>query len=860
MKTPTSTVTSLLLASFVLIGLSARASDIVFVTQPVSQNIAAGSNVTFSVSVTNLAPISFQWRFNGSGISGATNASFTITNAQGINGGAYNCVLSNTTGSVTSQVAQLVVFTKVWTGAGDGINWNNASNWSGGTLPGSSDDVLINMPGNVTVNNSGGLSIRSMVCQNNLLIGGIGNYIQVSGEAQVYGSLTVGQGTYVQASGADASFISYGPVSADGASFYASSGGYVSLPGLTNYNAGSVSTTRYLQSSGVGSVLSIPNLTSIYGPNNGYNLYIQASSGGQLNLSGVTNIVGTLPGTSANTQVSANGTNSIINLLQLITFSSPYGTSSITEQNGGIVLINNVAAINGTTYLLIGNVNLPNGAIGVAYSSTFIPQGGKSPFAWSLVTSNLPPGLSLSSSTGIISGTPATNGVYTFLVQVTDANNLSAEANVTLTITTPDSGFSATHAMPAYVSPGTNAFTCQISYPSNRQLYELYWQPNLPAGWTLLSASGDGSPEAINGQIVFEAASLPNPINITCIVSIPAGSTGTNIISGNVTYFMNGMNDVTNIYASPNPLLVPPAKRHSADYEDAPWVIDGLEASRVLGYWRAGAYHVSPGSVDGYGIGSGSTNGTLHSADFEVPIWSLDGTEMNRVLAYWRAGAYHPDTNGVDGYAPGPMVPTAAVPAPHALVSFNSPDLSYTETGPDLYSAGGSLQVTNAVTYNGTLLSLLWRPSLPAGWAVTAAFAPGNPEVRAGEIVWTGTLPSSPFQLVYTVQTAVGDHAAHQISTAVEYHKLGNANPNVAPSISSPSLALATVKIKSVRVIGNQVSLNVAGENGQQYNIQRSTDFVNWQIITNVTATNGTASIQDSFADQKAFYRAVLVQ
>lgn len=56
------------------------------------------------------------------------------------------------------------------------------------------------------------------------------------------------------------------------------------------------------------------------------------------------------------------------------------------------------------------------------------------------------------------------------------------------------------------------------------------------------------------------------------------------------------------------------------------------------------------------------------------------------------------------------------------------------------------------------------------------------------------------------------------------------------------------------------MSLNLAGETGQQYLIQRSTDLLHWKTIPTVTALNGTAAFQDNYADQRAFYRAVLVQ
>jgi hypothetical protein len=294
-------------------------------------------------------------------------------------------------------------------------------------------------------------------------------------------------------------------------------------------------------------------------------------------------------------------------------------------------------------------------------------------------------------------------------------------------------------------------------------------------------------------------------------------------------------------------------------------VIDGNEVTRTLAYWRAGAYHLAGNTADGYSAGPGSTNGPLYTADYEAPFWVIDGSELNRVLAYWRAGAYHPDTTGLDGYAPGPMTPAAVVPITEALtplaqVAYSSPNFSYTESGPDLYTAGGLIQVTNEVTYNGTLLSLLWHPALPSGWTVMGASAPGNPETRGGEIVWTTTLPGSPFQLIYTVQTSADDHTAHQISATAEYQFTGMVNPAVISSNAVPPLAVATLKINPITLQDGQISLNIAGENEQQYIIQRSTDLINWQTIATVTIANGVASASDLETNQQAFYRAVLVQ
>jgi len=62
---------------------------------------------------------------------------------------------------------------------------------------------------------------------------------------------------------------------------------------------------------------------------------------------------------------------------------------------------------------------LPDAAQGVSYSQTFTASGGTAPYAFTL-GGQLPPGLSLNSSTGQFSGTPTAPGSYDFTVSATD--------------------------------------------------------------------------------------------------------------------------------------------------------------------------------------------------------------------------------------------------------------------------------------------------------------------------------------------------------------------------------------------------------------------------------------------------------
>jgi len=78
-------------------------------TQPASQAIAAGGNVTFSVAATGTPPLAYQWFFNGAVISGATSSSLGLNDVQLINAGSYSVAVSGTSNTVVSSNAVLAV-------------------------------------------------------------------------------------------------------------------------------------------------------------------------------------------------------------------------------------------------------------------------------------------------------------------------------------------------------------------------------------------------------------------------------------------------------------------------------------------------------------------------------------------------------------------------------------------------------------------------------------------------------------------------------------------------------------------------------------------------------------------------------
>jgi large repetitive protein len=81
----------------------------------------------------------------------------------------------------------------------------------------------------------------------------------------------------------------------------------------------------------------------------------------------------------------------------------------------------------------------PDGTVGVAYAQNFFVQGGVAPYAWSIVSGQLPPGLRLVSPNppdvdNRLSGTPTTAGTFTFTVQVTDSRGAQTTVQDSLTV------------------------------------------------------------------------------------------------------------------------------------------------------------------------------------------------------------------------------------------------------------------------------------------------------------------------------------------------------------------------------------------------------------------------------------------
>lgn len=104
------------------------------------------------------------------------------------------------------------------------------------------------------------------------------------------------------------------------------------------------------------------------------------------------------------------------------------GTYSDTITFGGAVSGNNLMAfIAAFSGVVASNVlsascgNPPTAYKNSVYTHTFGASGGTAPYTFSISAGSLPPGLTLNSSTGVVSGTPTSSGTFNFTLLVTDS-------------------------------------------------------------------------------------------------------------------------------------------------------------------------------------------------------------------------------------------------------------------------------------------------------------------------------------------------------------------------------------------------------------------------------------------------------
>ncbi len=154
-----------------------------------------------------------------------------------------------------------------------------------------------------------------------------------------------------------------------------------------------------------------------------------------------------------------------------------------------------VCLANSTITTPAGNpATLTTGEPRYAYTYAFAGTGGTT---WSVIAGSLPPGLTLNSSTGRLTGTPSTLGTYTFTVRLNATTGTSATRDCTLVIagcvlggggTTANGTISFGNIDPSLAITIYGTVTQQVSFTC--LLGQAYTVTASPAsGWTMTSGT-----------------------------------------------------------------------------------------------------------------------------------------------------------------------------------------------------------------------------------------------------------------------------------------------------------------------------------------------------------------------------------
>jgi len=188
-----------------------------------------------------------------------------------------------------------------WDGGGDGVSWSDRLNWRDDTPPSTNDDVVIASPATTVLlsGTNSQVTVRSVQCDAGFTL----NHARLTftaGASYFHGPVELSGSTLV-VNGTGASLVTAGAVVATNASFYATGGAVVTLPGLKESYGNSL-----WHVSDPGSALHLPGLTNL-APGFIFNAMI--SDGGQLLASNLVRI-----GVEGFARVRADGTNSFVDL------------------------------------------------------------------------------------------------------------------------------------------------------------------------------------------------------------------------------------------------------------------------------------------------------------------------------------------------------------------------------------------------------------------------------------------------------------------------------------------------------------------------------------------------------------------
>ncbi len=257
---------------------------------------------------------------------------------------------------------------------------------------------------------------------------------------------------------------------------------------------------------------------------------------------------------------------------------------------------------------------LSSGTIAVGYSQAVSASGGTGPYTYAITSGSLPPGLSMSITSGSFSGTPTGAGTYNFVVTATDSSTGTGPFNTSkaysITIAAPTISVS-----PSLLSAGTigTAYSQAITASGGTGSYTFTVTSGAPPAGLTLSSGGtlSGMPTA-GGTFNFTVTATDN-------------STGTGApFSGSRAYSL--------VIAAPTIALAPttlPSAAIAAAYNQTITASGGTASysyAITAGALPAGLMLSSAGVLDGTPTAGGTFNFTVTATDSSTGTGPFTGS------------------------------------------------------------------------------------------------------------------------------------------------------------------------------------------------------------------------------------------
>jgi sugar lactone lactonase YvrE len=394
---------------------------------------------------------------------------------------------------------------------------------------------------------------------------------------------------------------------------------------------------------------------------------------------------------------------------------------------------------------------------------------------------------------------PANAGIYAVIV----ANSQGASMSQSATLTVLSRTDFVQRDLPQFYMPGYKVTVRLDATPlSDATAYAVEDSP--PVNWAVSGISDGGFYDAANRKVKFGPFFDSSPRSLSYVLTPPLGVTGRQQFSGTVS--SEGQSGPVS-----GDLEIDLAPMHPADRSPADFRVSVDEVTAYGAAWRKGTpwpQDPNPIPIDfltrAGALWRNGENYFFNSAVITAPLWwenfSLGvpaGLQQRRSM---RSVQDHP---AVTGALSGTFVPTELL----------------------------AVEITVRPAANVAAYAV--QDQVPAGWMVKDISHGGEFDAASGQVKWGPYFDNAARTLRYQASSGPNKMAMASFRGVVSFDGVDVPIPGPREVRPGSRLGLLTL------MPGGQVQINVTGWSGENYELETSTDLMNWAPLGRFTNING---------------------